>query len=74
MTAVVGRTETSITICLWLNVVNNDNYSYTTIDQFMVSGHSYLPNDRDFGGIELVRRRASSLLVPDDWCALVENA
>ena len=70
-----GQNRNINAICLWLNVVNNDNYSYTTIDhKFMVSGHSYLPNDWDFGGIELARRRASSLFVPDDWCVLVENA
>ena len=33
-----------------------------------------LPSNQDFGGIELVRHRKSCLLVPDDWCTLVENA
>ena len=40
----------------------------------MVSGHSHLPNDRDFGGIESARRRRTCLYVPEDWHAFVENA
>ena len=40
----------------------------------MLSGHSYLPNDRDFGGIQTARRKTTAIYVPDDWCSLVKNA
>ena len=40
----------------------------------MVSGHSYLPNDRDFGSIEKASRRTQHVYVPDEWCTLVEQA
>lgn len=39
-----------------------------------MSGHSYLPNDRDFGGIEGARRRQTSLYVPEQWGELVRKA
>ena len=55
-------------------MVASDLYSFTTINQkFMFVGHSYLPNDRDFGSIETARRRASHLYVPTDWSKLSRN-
>ena len=40
----------------------------------MVSGHSYLPNDRDFGIIGSAKRRSQHIYVPHDWYDLVHNA
>ena len=43
-------------------------YSFKTIDhKFMVSGHSYLPNDRDFGSIEIAWKKTAHIYVPEDW-------
>ena len=43
-------------------VVSSFTYSYEVIDhRFMMSGHSYLPNDRDFGGIEKAKWRISAV-------------
>ena len=39
----------------------------------MISGHSYLPNDRDFGHIELAWK-SNSIYVPDDWEKVVTGA
>ena len=70
-----GQNRNINIVCLWQYVVCNDDFSYTTIDhKFMISGHSYLPNDRDFGGIEGARRRQSSLYVPEQWGELVRKA
>jgi hypothetical protein len=41
--------------------------------KFMVSGHSYLPNDRDFGVIERATNKANELYVPEQWCQLIEK-
>ena len=61
--------------CVFGNVVCNDQFSYEIIDhKFMVSGHSYLPNDCDFGGIEGARHRLSHLYVPEEWGELVRKA
>lgn len=58
----------------WLHVVAWDNYSYTTVDhKFMVSGHSYLPNDRDFSNIENAMRKSQVIYVPSDWYHLVSE-
>ena len=70
-----GQNRNINIVCLLLHIVCSDTYSYHTIDhKFMTSGHSYLPNDRDFGGIERARRRTTSVFVPDGWCTLVEGA
>ena len=56
-------------------VDGSNDFSYTTVDpKFMLSGHSYLPNDRDFRAIEKVSRRTQHVFVPEDSCVLVEGA
>ena len=42
--------------------------------KFMVSGHSYLPNDQDFGVIEKKKHAAIQIYVPDDWMNFVATA
>ena len=70
-----GQNRNINTVCLFLHVVGSLDYSYTTIDhKFMISGHSYLPNDRDFGNIEQAKHRRGSLFVPEEWYVLVGNA
>ena len=69
-----GQNRNVYLLALWLHIVASDKYSFTTIDQkFMVVGHSYLPNDRDFGSIETARCKASHLYVPTDWSDLIRN-
>ena len=69
-----GQNRNVNMLCMWLHVVDSDDYSYTTVDQkFMTVGHSYLPNDRDFGSIETARLKANHIYVPQDWCNLVLN-
>ena len=61
--------------CFWVYIVSNRNFKYKLIDhKFMISGHSYLPNDRDFGSIEKANRKTQHVFVPDDWCTLIENS
>lgn len=42
--------------------------------KFMVSGHSYLPNDADFGVIESKARKKQFIYGPRDWFDLVAAA
>ena len=37
-------------------------------------GHSYLPNDWDFGGIETAQRKQQNVFVPAEWQELVRTA
>ena len=41
--------------------------------RYMVCGHSYLENDRDFGLIEK-RKRCSMVLLPQEWVPVLESA
>ena len=70
-----GQNRNVYMLSLWLYIVASPDFPVTTIDQkFMMVGHSYLPNDRDFGSIETARRKASHLYVPQDWSELVRNS
>lgn len=42
--------------------------------KFMYSGHSFLPNDRDFGSIEQRKRQVQTVYVPQQWYDLVRTA
>ena len=41
--------------------------------KFMQSGHSYLPNDRDFGTIEKKSRKVCNIYIPDHYYDLIEH-
>ena len=70
-----GQNRNINIVCFWLYIVASPNLTYERIDhKFMISGHSYLPNDRDFGSIETARRKTQHIFVPEDWCDLVQNA
>ena len=58
-----------------MHIVSNSEFKYSVVDhKFMVSGHSYLPNDRDFSLIEHASHHTFLVFVPEDWCTLVEKA
>ena len=42
--------------------------------KFMVSGHSYLPNDRDFGKVENAKKRHENVYTPNQWVNIVAEA
>ena len=49
-----GQNRNIYLACLWMNAVSSSEFNYPVVDhKFMVSGHSYLPYDRDFGSIEM---------------------
>ena len=70
-----GQNRNVFILCLWLHVVSSPDFSYEIIDhKVMVSGHSYLPNDRDFGVVEIAKRCCQQIYVPKDWFDLVARA
>ena len=70
-----GQNRNINKVCFWMYVVASSEFPYTVVDhKFMLSGHSYLPNDRDFGGLETARRLRSTIFIPEDWYTLVEDA
>ena len=43
-------------------------------EKFMVIGHSYLSNDRDFGSVESAKLKSQYIYIPQQWVALIERA
>lgn len=58
-----------------LKLVQDPNMQVDVIDhKFLESGHSYLPNDADFGIIESKARKKEHIYCPNDWIELVKTA
>ena len=57
-----------------LKVVQDPNNTITTIDhKFLVSGHSYLPNDDDFGVIKNASPYQNLIYSPEQWVSIIKN-
>ena len=41
---------------------------------YMESGHSFLPNDSDFGAIERKKKQYRSVFHPDEWIEVIQNS
>ncbi|CAH1109009.1 unnamed protein product [Psylliodes chrysocephalus] len=60
-------------ICTYMTVPND--FTPTVIHHnFLVSGHSYFPCDRDFGTIEKQKRLYHDIFLPDDWVKVISSA
>lgn len=60
---------------LWNYIVQSDKYSVTEVDhKFLVSGHTFLPNDQDFGLVEKNKKFYKEIYVPDDWIKVIQTA
>ena len=58
-----------------LKLVQDPAIAVETIDlKFLVSGHSFLPNDPEFGVIEASSKKCQNIFVPEDWFDLIKNA
>lgn len=71
-----GGQNRNIKMALICNfIVCSDYLSPTQIHhKFLVSGHSYLPCDRDFGVIEKQKKYHPEIYVPNDWIKVILNA
>ena len=41
--------------------------------KLLVSGHSFLPNDQEFGLIEKAKKKPNEIYVPDEWQGIVRH-
>lgn len=58
-----------------LKLVQDSNMAVDTIDlKFLVSGHSFLPNDADFGIIEKFSRKCPHIFSAQDWMKIAGEA
>lgn len=54
------------------HIVTNQKFHCTEIDhKFLVSGHTYLACDQDFGLIEKKKKYHPEVYVPDDWLQVI---
>lgn len=68
-----GQNKNWTLIMFWHFVIKKGFYK--SVDhKFMVSGHSYLPYDRDFALIEKAKRRHDSLFLPSDYHDMMKTA
>ena len=67
-----GQNKNTQMICFWSKLVNKG--MFTRIDhKFLVRGHTYLPNDRDFAHIE--KQKDSAVVhLPEDWEKHIQQA
>lgn len=53
---------------MWLRIVQSLENNIEVIDHtFLLSGHSYLPNDADFGILVMALRKKNFLYTPQDY-------
>lgn len=61
-----GQNSIKIVLAL-MRFIPNDEVNIEVIDQeFFIPGHSFLPNDSDFGSVELAAE-GKTIYVPQDW-------
>ena len=54
-------------------VQSTENNSDIIDRKFLVFGHSFLPNDRDFGVIEMAWRKNKLMYVPQDFYETIKT-
>ena len=58
----------------WMKIAQSSNNNIQTVDhKLLVSGHSFLPNDRDFGLIEMKIKKENYLHNPEHYYELIEK-
>lgn len=58
----------------WLKIVQSAENNADIIDhKFLLSGHSFLPNDSDFGVIEMALRKNNLMYVPQDYYETIKK-
>lgn len=59
---------------MWMKIVQSSDNEINTVDhKFLLSGHSFLPNDRDFGVVEMAIRKNNFFYIPQDYYEVIAN-
>ncbi|XP_074028086.1 uncharacterized protein [Leptinotarsa decemlineata] len=71
-----GGQNRNIKMSLLCNYITaSRNFTVEEIDhKFLVSGHSYLPSDQDFGLIEKEKKFHPHVFIPQDWHTVIKHA
>jgi hypothetical protein len=67
-----GQNRNSKIALIWMYIVQTTDIEEIN-HKFMISGHSYLPNDTEFGIIERATKKATEIYVPEQWYRLVSK-
>lgn len=69
-----GGQNRNIKVVLLLKTLLEEHESLEEIRcRYLMSGHSFLPNDTDFGDIECAIKRQQRIYSPDDYMAIMKN-
>lgn len=69
--ACTGQNRNIKIVLFFMQLVSSEANEIDVIDhKFMVSGHSFLPNDSDYGSVETYARN-KTIYVPEDWCNII---
>lgn len=69
-----GQNRNIKTVLSLLKLVQSTEIKAESIDmKFLVSGHSYLPNDSDFAIIESCAKKNQNIFSPDDWYHIIKT-
>ncbi|CAG9763534.1 unnamed protein product [Ceutorhynchus assimilis] len=68
-----GQNKNWLIMALWLQLVREKKFK-SIEHRFLVSGHTYLPCDRDFAQIEKHKRYLRQIYCPEDWYEAVRKS
>ncbi|KAJ8895339.1 hypothetical protein PR048_000670 [Dryococelus australis] len=69
----VGHNENFTVITFLISLIHNDHFD-TIRHQFLVSGHTYMPCDRDFGLHEAEKIKRQYVYTPEDWIDVIRKS
>jgi hypothetical protein len=69
-----GQNKNFFTVCLWSHIVLR-GFTKKVRHRFLISGRTFLPNDRDFAQIQKRKHtKISEVHVPFDWFDVVQTS
>ena len=68
-----GQNKNKNIIKFWLYVISNTQIE-TVEHKFLVSGHSFMECDQNFGVIEKKKKTTGYVFAPKDWARLIKNS
>ena len=69
-----GQNRNFIMLCLFLRILNEHPNIKSLVHRLPISGHSFLPNDRDFGDIEKAKRKKEAIYSVKQYMELMTDA
>ncbi|GFW03109.1 uncharacterized protein TNCV_157291 [Trichonephila clavipes] len=70
-----GQNRNIKTVLSLLKLVQSEDIKAESIElKFLLSGHSYLPNDADFAVIEAYAKKIPYIYNPSDWYHIIQNS